>query len=543
MELDIQVKTLKQLVKALGDKKAVLGSCAWRYADRADGDMIHIELGNLDIPSLEVLRDVLKDREEGGVRRVTQLLNVLKDPENKKVANLNDFPEALRQYMKQQNAQWLYSLHASQKGVCYAVSDCSYSLGHRHDMPVVQIGLVFNNQMTFKRWTVCLDAKDMRDTVPNILRRHNLLVPDEDMLAEYEAHNAKYQKFGGMVGEQFLVRKEATEVSRDFWWSSNTVNLTTKGKPSKAVMDTDMTEGDRSRSSFYSELLAKQVPVPTHPVLNLFSLAHHVNVWVNVANIKEYKYETDLRERLVLPPTHSRLIGALVANLEVLQMESEGTDRSKLFRAKASSSIILAKGPAGTGKTLTAEVYAEEIKRPLYEVSSGQIGVEPEEIEKNLNEILERSTRLKMPLLINEADVFIQRRDRNLHQNAVVSVFLRLFEYHTGLIFLTTNRAEDIDEAILSRCLAEVAYGVPETDERRRIWKVLLKEFNVELSKADLEGAVHAFPTAVGRDIQNLIRLTSRVCTALNEPFDLQALKNNAAFRGIAVAKGKTNAG
>jgi AAA+ superfamily predicted ATPase len=219
----------------------------------------------------------------------------------------------------------------------------------------------------------------------------------------------------------------------------------------------------------------------------------------------------------------------------VLRVENDSEERSRTIRAKASSSIILAKGPAGTGKTLTAEVYAEEIKRPLYEVQSGQLGTDPEELEANLQEILNRSVRLRMPLLINEADVFVQTRGRDLKQNAIVSVFLRLLEYHNGLIFLTTNRADDVDDAILSRCLAEILYGVPKTYERYRLWKIMLAEFNVEMSEEDICKAVLYFPEVSGRDIQNLVRLVNRVSTALNQPFDLKALHGNASFKGIKV--------
>ena len=43
-------------------------------------------------------------------------------------------------------------------------------------------------------------------------------------------------------------------------------------------------------------------------------------------------------------------------------------------------------------------------------------------------------------MLIDEADVYIKRRDDNITMNAVVGVFLRVLEYFNGLLFLTTNR-------------------------------------------------------------------------------------------------------
>ncbi len=42
--------------------------------------------------------------------------------------------------------------------------------------------------------------------------------------------------------------------------------------------------------------------------------------------------------------------------------------------------------------------------------------------------------------------------------NAVVGVFLRVLEYFNGLLFLTTNRIDDIDEAIVSRCIALIKF-------------------------------------------------------------------------------------
>ncbi|KAL8726754.1 MAG: hypothetical protein Q9181_005933, partial [Wetmoreana brouardii] len=62
-------------------------------------------------------------------------------------------------------------------------------------------------------------------------------------------------------------------------------------------------------------------------------------------------------------------------------------------------------GPAGTGKTLTAEGIAEMLKNPFY------------------------------------ADVFLEQREsHDISRNALVSIFLRMSEYFQGILFLTTNR-------------------------------------------------------------------------------------------------------
>ena len=546
MELSITGKSLKAIQEKFGADKDLLGMNAYRYANRKDSDVISIGVDNLEVPFLEKILGVLKANDEVDFRRLQSRVRALQDPVNKVVTTLVDFPLMFEAYLKSFQGKYptptLVSTAEDKKGVGYAILGCSYTSGnnsYRED-PRVRISLGFNNKMAFKVDEITLRKHDMRKSVPEILKKENLSVPDEDQLEEYEALMERFRRFSAQQGEQFYLRRYGWEATDDspYWWRSEKVELTAKGKPSKGVLDFGDVKENRVKPTHYSDIYKKDVKIPTHPILRLFSLVRHVNVWVNVNNMLEYKYEEGLGSKLVLPRAHTHLIGALVANLETLRMESEAEDKSRTIRAKASSSIILAKGPAGTGKTLTAEIYAEEIHRPLYEVNSGQLGVSPKEIEENLEIVLDRATRLRMPLLINEADVFVQTRGRDLLQNAVCAVFLRHLEYHNGLVFLTTNRADDIDEAIRSRCIAEIAYGIPEEGERRELWRVLLKEFNVSLTDGEMNVIAETFPTVVGRDIQNLIRLTSRVCIGSVPPrkFGLRALRENAVFRSIEVA-------
>lgn len=539
MDISVKVQTVKAALKALGDEHGRLGYNTWLYKERKPTDMVPINIDDLDIDGLAILQKEMKANEEEDTRKVTKLLNSLKNAASSKVSTLPDFEKMLRQYLADNGNPMLHSLIADLRGVAYQPMNVRYHPQERYKKACVEISLGYNTKMRYQVWTINIDQSDLRSSVPEILRTHNLMVPDESMSEDYVKILARFEEFGNMHAEQFYCRGDAPEVSADgdrWWWASRKEHLQMSymGKPTKAVLDLEaFTDETSAKHTMFSEVYQKRVTIPTHPVLPLFSLKHHKLAWVNVVNMRKYKYEEDLKEKLVLPQSHLNLIGALVSNLDVLRIENEAEDRSKTIQSKANSSIILSKGPAGTGKTLTAEVYAEEIKRPLYEVQSGQIGVEPENIEINLNEVLNRSIRLKMPLLINEADVFIQERGRDVKQNAIVSVFLRLLEYHNGLVFLTTNRADDIDDAILSRCIAEIAYTIPRPTERLRLWEVMLKEFNVELPKGEVRKAVLLFPEVVGRDIQNLIRLTSRVCKANSVKFSLEALRENAVFRSI----------
>ena len=136
-------------------------------------------------------------------------------------------------------------------------------------------------------------------------------------------------------------------------------------------------------------------------------------------------------------------------------------------------------------------------------------------------------------MLIDEADVYIKRRDDNIAANAVVGVFLRVLEYFNGLLFLTTNRVDDIDEAIISRCIAVIKYSLPDQDERRMIWKVMLAQFSLDVNESLIETLVEIFPSATGRDIKGLTKLVAKYCQHKNTPPLLDVFKQCSMFRGM----------
>ncbi len=107
--------------------------------------------------------------------------------------------------------------------------------------------------------------------------------------------------------------------------------------------------------------------IPQHCYLHLFHLDWHRNIWVHAQHVQEYRYQPGLRERLVLPQAHRDLIDILTA------------DRSFRWRtwcpASRAAPPSCARARPALGKTLTAEVYAEVVGKPLYRVHSGQLGV------------------------------------------------------------------------------------------------------------------------------------------------------------------------
>ena len=540
MEIPITVACYKAAKKEMGDYLPTL------FTNRkAEGDTLTLPLFDLDLDQLTTLVKFLKAHKDDSYPKVNKLVKSLKDPSNKSIEKLEDIPILLKAFLRAQSEKTLHSLHATLRGVAYLPISLEYTPARPETRnwsardAYVTFSYGFNSRHGYSLETMTFHEADAYGTIPELLRRKNLMSPDDSMVEDYEKIKKRYIKYSDMHSEMFECRGEAFSTGGRRWWSESEIDLSVFGKPSKAVLDTehgqDKYNRNYAKNVVHSEIYSSLCAVPIHPVLPVFSLVHHKTVWVNVGNMRPYEYDDKVQDRLILPETHRRLIRSLVTNLDALRDESEGPDKSKILKSKASSSVILNFGPAGTGKTLSAEVYAETIHRPLYEVQGAQIGSEPHEIEENLRGILARSLRLKMPLLINEADAFVAKRGISMQQDAVVAVFLRLLEYHTGLVFLTTNREDDIDDAIKSRCIALIKFAIPERKERLSLWKIQLEQFGLELTKQDLLKCVSAFPTIVGRDIQNLIKLTSRVCKAEKTVFGFEELRYNAVFRQISV--------
>jgi hypothetical protein len=365
-------------------------------------------------------------------------------------------------------------------------------------------------------------------TIPELLAEFGYFKECAEFKQEYEAHAQRFLKIQSRFGAQFVVDKTAFLID-----SKQQLELVKikEGITAKCINDEEtlnrrfemMVDNQFWRDVGVSEGFEK---LPLHCYVYLFHLEWHCNIWVHVQNMAEYNYQPDLRDKLILPTKHRDLIDILTSSMNILVQD--------IVPGKSGGTTILCKGAPGLGKTLTAEVYSEVVGKPLYRVHSGQLGISAASVERNLLEILRRAVRWDAILLLDEADVYIRCRDNDLEHNAIVAEFLRTLEYFNGLLFMTTNRIDDVDDAILSRCIATIQYETPTKEDAILLWKSLAVQFNADLSDDLIEQLTTTYAKASGRDIKELLKLTSKFCTAKNIPFSEDAFKQCAVFRGYA---------
>ncbi|KAF6808226.1 hypothetical protein CPLU01_15696 [Colletotrichum plurivorum] len=210
---------------------------------------------------------------------------------------------------------------------------------------------------------------------------------------------------------------------------------------------------------------------------------------------------------LVADQDMKTLILALVTN----QLEAEkGTD---VIENKGNGLILLLHGSPGTGKTFTAESVAEVAKKPLYPVTCGDIGTEPEAVEKYLESVFYLGKLWDCVVLLDEAEVFLEQRTlQDLKRNALVSIFLRALEYYDGILILTTNRVGTFDEAFKSRIQLALRYERLKDYQRKQIWRnffdrlrALGEKDNIDFDNISLHMDELARHPMNGRQIRNSI--------------------------------------
>lgn len=491
-----------------------------------------------DLLELKNLSEIAGDRK--AARAIDAILLARSGQFGKPLPNFSAAKGVLELFLRQNVIDgWIYVVAADGKAYPELVTAVTYDDGkhHRgHGTPRVTICTAYSGterstarngtglqtdhhsfspqELTNRRIGDALAARGIYKETPE-LREH--------YLASLERHNkiirpgfAKQYRFQGMPAyfesENYRRRGESL-TNRRVIHDLSPEDITPVAQFSESVLFSDGT-------GFGS--------VPEHPIVRVFDLRTYEFFWAHGDYLEPYVYDKSLRTKLVLPQTHRDLLDVLTTDLRAFVGD--------IVEGKNAGNVILCKGAPGVGKTLTAEVYAELIERPLYMVHAGSLGTTAAQINKSLQELFGRAQRWDCLLLLDEADVFLAQRGQSLEQNAIVAEFLVALERVESLIFLTTNRPHDIDDAIIPRCAAIIDYVVPGSEDAARIWRVMANQYQAELGDGLVADLLALFPAIPPRDIKMLLRLVLRMAKHRGEKPNVELFRQCAMFRAIKMA-------
>jgi hypothetical protein len=179
---------------------------------------------------------------------------------------------------------------------------------------------------------------------------------------------------------------------------------------------------------------------------------------------------------LVLPPEQDAQLHQIATHVRGrYTVYEEWGFAEKMSRGLGISALFA--GDSGTGKTMAAEVIANELRLPLYRIDlsvvvSKYIG----ETEKNLRRLFDAADSGGFILFFDEADALFGKRSevRDSHDryaNIEVNYLLQRIEAYRGLAILATNAKSALDSAFVRRLKFIVDFTHPSAADRRRIWE------------------------------------------------------------------------
>ena len=532
-----------QVIKVLqkhGHDTTTLEEMRRRYSD-----LIELDLGGLSTAALEEIAKI-----DLGTARDNNLvkayLRISKDP-GAKFGPLEAFPEAFKRWMTVNSIDgWLYTHDRDTQLIAYAVVDAKFypPIGSGDDYEPAYASVSLQCDTAWGSGTVSIHYSD-RDatqaTVEKLILGQGYLKETPELKAEYLRQMERFHQYRPQFGAQFVTGgvQHAPTKSKEYAYggdyeveSTGSVNAGDRlvNDEETAKRQADVYKDNRPWKRYLDPVKPDEfTAVPLHPYLKFYDLRRYCEVWLHVNDVRPYVYDKTLGEKLVLPQHHRDLIDVLVEDMDVF--------KSDIIEGKSGGTAILNHGAPGLGKTLCAEVYAELIGRPLYKVHSGMLGTTAREVEKNLADILKRAERWKCVTLLDECDVFVAKRGGDLDKNAVVAGFLRTLEYFNGLLFLTTNRIEDVDDAILSRMIALFHFEAPDAEMSHRLWTILAANYGIVLTEKHTAALIRQFPGISGRDIKQLLRLVQKYTARKGVKLSMEAFRICAMFRGVDTTK------
>ena len=202
-------------------------------------------------------------------------------------------------------------------------------------------------------------------------------------------------------------------------------------------------------------------------------------------------------------------------------------------RTRGLSINALFAGESGTGKTMAAEVIANDLRLNLFRIDlSAVVSKYIGETEKNLRRLFDAAEDGGAILFFDEADALFGKRSEvkdshDRYANIEINYLLQRIESYRGLAILATNMKSSLDQAFMRRIRFIVEFAPHGHAERKAIWQ---KIFPPQTRTVGLDYQRLANLNLNGGSINNVAInaafLAAQAGTPVTMPLVLQAARN-----------------
>jgi len=188
-------------------------------------------------------------------------------------------------------------------------------------------------------------------------------------------------------------------------------------------------------------------------------------------------------------------------------------------------------GSSGTGKTMAAEVIAQELHLDLFRIDlSAVVNKYIGETEKNLSKLFDTAEDTGAILFFDEADALFGKRteikdSHDRHANIEINYLLQRMENYCGLAILATNMRETLDPAFIRRLKFIINFPFPDEKSRLEIWQHI---FPKKTPTENLNFTQLAKLSIAGGNIRNIALYSAFLAANENTPINMQHIKRAA---------------
>ncbi len=240
---------------------------------------------------------------------------------------------------------------------------------------------------------------------------------------------------------------------------------------------------------------------------------------------------------IVLPETEERTLRQIADQVaQRSRVYDEWGFRQKMNRGLGISALFA--GESGTGKTMAAEVIANNLQLDLYRIDlSSVVSKYIGETEKNLRKLFDAAEDGGAILFFDEADALFGKRSEvkdshDRYANIEINYLLQRMEAYRGLAILATNMKNALDQAFMRRLRFVVSFPFPGMPERRLIWeRIFPPETPVEDLDYDRLARLHLTGGSIHNAALNAAFLAAQANSTVTMSLVFEAVK--AEFRKL----------